>query len=121
MLLAAFCTLTVAVILGLGLSLFHLGVVRWRSWIFGALHGVIGAMGLGILAFALKGPAHGFANGVQSFGKIAAITAAAALVGGCVYVLLPEMSRRGTNVLIGAHATLGIAAYVFLSGYILLG
>ena len=121
MLLAAFTTMTVAVLLGLALALFYLGITPWRSWIVGALHGVVGATGLGLLAFALKGPVRGATHGVQSFGKFAAIGVAATLVIGLVFVLLPVASRRGTNVLIGAHATLGIAAYVFLLGYVLLG
>jgi hypothetical protein len=119
MLLMAFYVLSAAVVMGLGLSLFYVGLIQWRSWIVAALHGVIAAAGLGILVFALRGPAHGFSHGVQSFGEIAAILAAATLVFGCIFLFFPRVSRRGW--LIGAHATLGIAAYVFLSGYVLLG
>ncbi len=119
MLLAAFYVLSAAVVTGLALSLFHLGVVPRRSWIVAALHGVIAAAGLGLLIFALRGPVHGFSHGVQSFGEIAAILAAAALVLGCVFLFFTKVSRRGWPI--GMHATLGIAAYVFLSGYVLLG
>jgi hypothetical protein len=119
MLLAAFYLMSAAVMLGMGLSLFHLGVVSWRSWIVAALHGMAGAIGLGVLIFALKGPAYGFANGVESFGKIAVILAAVALAGGIIILFRPAFARRGWPI--GAHATLGIAAYVFLSGYLLLG
>jgi hypothetical protein len=120
-LILAFITLTIAVLLGTTLALFYLGIVRWRSTMVGAVHGVLGAMGLGMLAFALKGPARGVVHGVDSFGKYAAIAAALALVGGCVFVLLPVLSRRGTNWLIGGHAILGIAAYVLLLTYVALG
>jgi hypothetical protein len=119
MLLTAFYILSAAVVLGLGLSLFHLGVVPWRSWIVAALHGVVAATGLGVLVFALKGPVRGFAHGVDSFGEIAALLAAAALLLGSIFLFFPKTSRHGW--LIGAHATLGIAAFVFLSGYVLLG
>ena len=119
MLLAAFWILTAAVILGMGLSLFHLGLVSWRSRVIAALHSVAGAAGLSVLIWALQGPVHGFANGVESFGEIAAFGAGAALAIGAVFVLFPRSLGRGW--LIGVHATLGIAAFVFLSGYVLLG
>src|ERR1700744_1443526 len=119
MLLAAFYVLSVAVMIGAGLSLFHLGIVAWRSWIVAALHGVIATAALGILIFALRGPAHGFAHGVQSFGEIAAVLAAAALIIGGALLGFPQITRR--SWVIGGHATLGIAAFAFLSAYLALG
>ncbi len=120
MLLAAFYILLAAVVLGMGASLFHLGLVPRRSWIVAALHGIVAVTGLGVLVFALiKSPAHGFANGVQSFGEFAAILVAAALAFGCGFLFFPQSARR--SWIIGAHATLGIAAFVFLSGYLALG
>jgi hypothetical protein len=119
MLTVAFATLAVAVLLGLGLSLFHLGLMRRRWWRAGIVHGVIGAVGLGVLVFALNGPPRGVAHGVESFGIIAAILAALALTVGSIFFFFPKAARGGW--LIGAHATLGIAAFVFLSGYLLLG
>ena len=119
MLLAAFYIWAAAVIVGMVLSLFHLGLVSWRSWVVAAIHGGAGAVGLGTLIWALQAPAQGFAHGVQSFGKIAAVLAAAALLIGSFFLFSAGARMRGW--LIGAHATLGIAAFVFLSGYVLLG
>lgn len=119
MLLAAFWIWTAAVVLGMGVSLFHLGLLPRRSWIVAAMHGIAAAIGLGVLPVALRGPMHGFAHGVESFGEIAALIAAGALVVGCAFLIFPRALARGW--MIGAHATLGIAAYVFLAGYLLLG
>ena len=119
MLTIAFYFLSAAVVLGLTLSLFHLGLMRRRWWRVGIVHGVIGAIGLGVLLFALQGPARGFANGVEYFGTIAAVLAALALIAGGVFFFFPRAARGGW--LIGAHASFGIAAFVFLSGYLLLG
>jgi hypothetical protein len=115
----AFTLLSIAVLLGLALSLFHLGLMRRRWWRVGMVHGVIGAIGLGVLLFALQEPPRGVAHGVQSFGTIAAVLAALALIAGGVFFFFPRAARGGW--LIGAHASLGIAAFVFLSGYLLLG
>jgi hypothetical protein len=115
----SFYILSIVVVLGLSLSLFHLGLVRRRWRRVGVLHGLTGAVGLGVLLFALRGPPRGFAHGVQSFGEIAAILAAAGLAAGGIFFFFPRAARGGW--LIGAHATLGIAAFVFLSGYLLLG
>jgi hypothetical protein len=122
MLVAACYILWAALTLGVVLGFFHLRGRRLPHWMIGAVHGSVGALGLGILAFALKsGAVRGAQFGAESFGKFAAILAAIALVAGIVFVLLPKASRRRTYWLLGAHATLGAAACIFLLAYVSLG
>jgi hypothetical protein len=122
MLVAACYVLWAALTLGVVLGFFHLRGGRMPNWMVGAVHGSGGALGLGILAFALKsGVVRGAQFGVETFGKFAAILAAIALAAGIVFVLLPKASRRGTYWLLGAHATLGAAACIFLLAYVSLG
>jgi hypothetical protein len=116
----AFYTLSGAVLLGLVLAQFYLRSRPSPSPLLGAVHGILGVMGIGILAFALRGPVHASANGVGPFEKIAAILMAAAAVIGLVVLVLPQLSNRGAGWAIGAHATVAIAGYVFLLAFMAL-
>ena len=116
-----FYILSAALLLGLTLSLFYLGIVRVRLWWLAAVHGTLGAAGFGALIFAWNGRAQDVARGVEGFGKLAAILAGVTLAIGVTILLLPTFGHRRPNWVIGAHATMGIAAYVFLLAYVALG
>jgi hypothetical protein len=82
----------------------------------GIAHGVIGTVGLGVLLLALRGPPRGVANGVGSFGTIAAVLFAAALVAGLVLLVL-----RRRSVVMAIHAGIAITAYMLLLAWYSLG
>jgi len=120
MLSLALVILSAAVALGVALALVHLrGSLPSRP--FGALHGVVGAAGLGALLLALRGPPRGVLTGVASFGAIAAVLAAVALVVGLGIAALARRGRGGLGLVIAVHATLAITAYVLLLAYVSLG
>jgi hypothetical protein len=122
MLVAACYILWAALTLGVILGFFHLRGGRMPNRMIGAVHGIVAALGLGVLVFALKfGIVRGARYGVASFGLMAAILAGLALTIGVVFLLLPAARRRGTNWILGAHATLGAAACIFLLAYVSLG
>jgi hypothetical protein len=106
--------LTAAAALGIVLALRFLG--RGQRSAIGLLHGLIGATGLALLLFLLRGPPRGVAMGAGSFGIIAATLLAAALALG---LSIPQMYRRGprlAGLLIAAHASLAISGYaIFLA------
>jgi len=119
MLLVALAILSATVVLGIVLALLHLRGLH-PHWMFGALHGVLGATGLGTLVLALRGPPRGVLTGVAWFGTIAALLAAAALALGLGIVALARRSR-GVGPVIVVHGTLAITAYVLLLAYVSLG
>jgi hypothetical protein len=122
MLVAACYVLWAALTLGVVLGFFHLRGGRMPNWMIGAVHGIAGALGLGILVFALKsGVVQGAQFGVESFGKFAAFLAAITLAAGVMFVLLRRVLRRNTYWLLGMHATLGAAACILLLAYVSLG
>jgi hypothetical protein len=113
----AFAVLTVAVALGLTLAVMHLRGVSPRLWPGGVSHGLAGAIGLGLLLFALKGGAQGGGDGVASFGPAAAILAGAALLLGLI-VLFRTSRGRTAGLLIAVHGSLAITAYTLLLAYV---
>ncbi|MGC1697040.1 MAG: hypothetical protein WA743_17400 [Pseudolabrys sp.] len=122
MLYAAFTALGIAVLLGSVLAVLHLrqGVAQ-PPWPLGASHGLIALAGLGLLAFALRGPPRGLDQGTGSFGTIAvALIALAALVG-LAQLAARLRKKRLSGVLIGIHATLAIGGFVILLVYVLMG
>ncbi|HEY4043003.1 MAG TPA: hypothetical protein VGM32_14320, partial [Rhodopila sp.] len=98
MIAVAVWIVTFAVAAGTGLALWHLhhidGAPR-PPHVAGIAHGVVGTIGLGILVLALRGPARGVAAGVGSFGTIAAILFAGALLTGMIMLVF----RRKTIVM----------------------
>jgi hypothetical protein len=82
----------------------------------GIAHGVMGAVGLVILLFALQGPARGVEAGAGSFGMVSAILFAAAALLGVLLLLL----RRKAAVM-AIHAGIAITAYVLLLAWDALG
>ena len=119
-LLLSFVLLMVAALLGTALAGLHLkgGLPRWP---FGVLHGLVGGVGLGALLLALHGPPRGEAMGVGSFGRVAAVLLAAALLAGLAVPLLRLRRRRVPGVVIGAHAFVAISGVVVLAAYTLVG
>ena len=116
MVFAAVWVLTLAVAVGTGLGLWHLRGISRPPFAAGIAHGVIGTVGLGVLLLALRGPPRGVANGVGSFGTIAALLFAAALVAGLVLLVL-----RRRSVVMAIHAGIAITAYMLLLAWYSLG
>jgi hypothetical protein len=121
MLSVALIIWSATVVLGIALALLHLRNSSARHWWIGTLHGVLGATGLGTLILALRGPARGMQTGVASFGVVAAVLAAIALVVGLGIVSLGRRSGRGTGPMIAVHGTVAVTAYVLLAAYVSLG
>jgi hypothetical protein len=82
----------------------------------GIAHGIVGAVGFTVLLGALRGPPRGVDAGAGSFGTIAALLFAGAVLTGIVLSLL----RRKTMVMT-IHAGMAIAGYVLLLAWNSLG
>jgi hypothetical protein len=103
---AAVWILTLAVVAGTGLGLWHLRGISRPPFVAGIAHGMV----------ALRGPPRGVENGVGSFGTTAAVLFAAAGVTGVVLLLL-----RRKPLLMAIHAGLAITAYMLLLAWNSLG
>jgi hypothetical protein len=118
----AVALLTIAVAVGTCLALWHLrttdGGASGPPAIMGMLHGIIGAIGFGVLLLVLRGPARGVAAGVGSFGTTAAWLFGAALVTG-IAVLMRR--QRVPAVMIAIHSGFAITGYVLLLAWNSLG
>jgi hypothetical protein len=91
------------------------------SLIYGVLHGCLAAAGLAALLFALRGPQRGIAMGVGSFGSIAAVLLAVALLAGLIMLVMRSRAQRVPGLIIGMHATIAITGIVILAAYALVG
>ena len=116
----AFAVLALAVLFGALLAVLHLreGAAP-PPWPFGALHGTIGVGGLALLVLALRGPPRGVEQGVGSFGTIAAVLLALAVLLAIALIAARLRGKRLAGTLIGAHATLAISGFVVLMVYVL--
>ena len=123
MLPLSFGLLLVAALIGNGLAALHLRAERTAPprWAFGAIHGLLGAIGLATLFIALRGPPRGVAMGVGAFGRIAAVLLAMALLAGLAIVAIRLRRRRVPGLVIGIHATLAVSGVVILAAYALVG
>lgn len=123
MLLLSFVLLLVTALLGGALAALHLraGNARPPRWWFGALHGLVGVIGLGALLLALRGPPRGEAMGVGAFGRIAAFLLATALLTGVAVLAARLRYRRVPGLVIGIHATIAVSGVVVLAAYTLVG
>ena len=113
--------LTIAVLAGSALALWHLRAVDARSrppLAAGIAQGCVGVAGLVVLLFALQAPPRGVAAGVSGFGAIAAVLFGAALLTGLIVLAL---RRRGPAVTMTVHSGLAITAYVLLLAWNALG
>jgi hypothetical protein len=122
MLSLSFGLLLIAGLLGGALAAMHLRVgIAPPGRLFGALHGLLGAIGLVMLLLALRGPTRGAAIGVAAFGRIAAALLAIALAAGLAILGLRLRHRPMTGLVIGIHATIAIGGIVILAAYTLIG
>ncbi|MGA3403693.1 MAG: hypothetical protein ABSC95_31155 [Acetobacteraceae bacterium] len=123
MLLLSFVLLLIAALLGTALAALHLraGNVRPPGWPFGALHALLGTVGLVALLLALRGPPRGEVVGVGGFGRIAAVLLAVALLAGLAVLAARLRYRRVPGLVIGIHATIAVSGVVILAAYTLLG
>lgn len=123
MLVAAFSILGAAVVLGSVLAVLHLwkeGVVV-PPWPLAAFHGLLAIGGFVFLLFALRGPPRGLQTGSASFGMIAAVLVALAILAGVGIFAMHILGKRQTSTLIGVHATLAIGGFVILAAYLFNG
>ena len=120
MLSLSFGLLLIAALLGSGLGAQHLRATP-PAWPLGALHGLLGASGLVVLLFALRGPPHGEAMGIASFGRIAAVLLALALLAGIAILVARLRYRNIPGLVIGIHATIAVSGIVILAAYALVG
>jgi hypothetical protein len=86
----------------------------------GIVHGVIGAGGVGLLLWTLRGPPRGEAMGVGSFGVTAAVLFGAALVLGA-FILFLHRRPQVAGVVVATHASLAIAAFVLFLAWASMG
>jgi hypothetical protein len=84
----------------------------------GVTHGLIGAIGLGLLIIALQGPRRGDAMGVGSFGTVAAVLFAFALPLGPLIGLLARRAPRVAGLTVVTHASLAITAFVLFLAWV---
>jgi hypothetical protein len=120
MLLASFTLLLIAAALGSVLAtLSFRPEVPPPAPIFGVLHGCLGAGGFAALLLALGGPPRGLAIGAASFGVIAAVLLAVALLAGLAMLALRSRARQVSGLIIGIHATIAISGIVILAAYIM--
>ena len=123
MLLSSFLLLLIATALGTALAALHLrtGISKPPRRPLGALHGLLGVVGLGALLLALRGPPRGAAMGVGGFGRIAAALLAAAVLAGLAVLIARWRYRRVPGLVIGIHATIAVSGVVILAAYTLVG
>jgi hypothetical protein len=114
---AAVFLATLAVAFGVGLGLWHLRGSR-PALLIGVVHGIFGSGALGVLLLALRGPARGVAAGAGSFGSIAAMFLAAALLTG---IMVLVRRRNAPAVTVAIHSGLAITGYVVLLAWNALG
>jgi hypothetical protein len=84
-------------------------------------HGLIGALGLGLLVIAIQGPRRGDAMGVGSFGLVAAVLFAIALVLGLVILSSRGRLPRLAGVVLATHASLAMTAFVLFMAWVSMG
>ncbi len=87
------------------------------AWLSG-LHGLLATGGFVALVLSLRGPPRGAASGAGSFGVLAAVLAALALIAGAATVVARLRKRPFTGFLAGVHATLAVSAFVILAAYV---
>ncbi|HXQ50181.1 MAG TPA: hypothetical protein VN802_03735 [Stellaceae bacterium] len=121
--------LALAVIM-LGVTVVFGAAAAWRrlrrdvapppAWL-AAAHGLAALVGFAVLLLALPGSHRGGATGTSSFGVIAAVLFAAALLIGLAMLVLRLRARRVPMTLVGIHATLAVSGFVVLAVYATLG
>ncbi len=113
----AFGILSVAVLLGAVLATMHLRATEGGalpSWTLGLAHGVVGALGFAVLAWALAGET----RVVGAFGWDGLALLGAALLAGTAVPLLARLRRAGVGAAMALHASVAIIGYVILMAYV---
>jgi hypothetical protein len=100
------------VALGLTLALLYVRGPLLRQPFPGIIHGLTGAVGLGLLILALQGPRRGDAMGAGSFGIVAAVLFGLALAFGPLIWFLGRRAPHLAGGIIAVHASLAITAFV---------
>jgi hypothetical protein len=123
MLLIAFIVFVVVVLLGCALAVLHLRSNRAATppSPLAALHGFLAIVGLCCLALAPRGPPRGLAQGMASFGVIAATLITLAALVGVGLLATHILKKRITGGMIGIHATLAVSGFVILAAYVFAG
>jgi hypothetical protein len=118
--LLAIAIIVLFVTAGLGVVLvgWHAAGRRGPPWVAGAIHGLIGMAGFGLLLPALRGPLRGVQEGGQAFGLIAAVLLGAALVAAIGPAAARLRRRRIPAVVMGLHATLAVMGVVLAAVYL---
>ena len=112
MLQVAFAVLSAAVLLGLLLAALYLRATdeRYPPWWLGAAHGAGGSIGFVALLLALRGPTRGVANGVGSFGLVAAAMLGFGLLVGVAIPVLWRTRHALPGGAIAIHAIIAVSA-----------
>jgi hypothetical protein len=119
---AAMGALFLAVVLGLWLSSLYLVHEQPpKGMVVGLIHGTVGAVTVALVFLALRGPGTNpgphFGHPAGNFGWTAFVTLVIALLGGLTILAMRLIRKSISPVLIGLHATLGIAGAVILCAY----
>ena len=115
MLVAAFWVLCGASALDAGLAVLYLaGKGRRPPEAVQALHAALGAASLALLALALRRGMVPTGMGTAGFAPVAAGLLALTLLAGLAIAFAAWRRRRPTEMLVGTHATLAIAALALL-------
>jgi hypothetical protein len=84
----------------------------------GAAHGVIGAVGLAALLWALRAPRDA-TRGTATFGWDAAVLLGVALAGGIAILILARLRHgRGLDLALVLHGTVAVIGYVILAAFV---
>lgn len=120
MLTAAFASLAAAVLIGAVLAVWELRAnsAAAAPAALKALHGAFALAGLTCLLLALRGPPRGDTKGTGSFGLIAAVLIALALLLGGAILAAHLRKKRHAGLLIGVHATLAVSGFIILAAYL---
>ncbi len=117
MLLIAFALLSLAVLLGMVLATWHLWATEGGAlppFAFGLTHGIIGAAGWTVLAWALLGGN----RPVGAFGWDGLALLGGALGVGIAIPLLARTRGRGVGVSLALHGSVAVIGYVILVAYV---
>ena len=120
MLSFALVLFSLAVLIGVAIGIRFSVDGRLPSRAIGAVHGLLGLSGLSALIVAVSGAGTGDRYGTASFGPVAVILAALAVLAGAEIALLGRRAARSIGLLIAVHASLAVTAYVLLLAYALL-